>query len=374
VFRQYQLNRFDVLLALMVIGLSIFGVFAIGSATNIDTYANRQIFGVVLGTIIMLMVACIDYRFIGKFYWFIYVFNLLFLLSVLLFGSDAKGATRWIDLGIATIQPSEFNKIFMVIFLAKIIDKNKEKINSPFFLLQIVILVGAPMLLIFKQPDLSTSMVLIFMLVIMVFVAEINYKYVLSVLALAIPTLTFLFWYVLQPTQSLLKDYQVRRILALIYPEEYLLSEAYQQYNSILAIGSGQLYGKGIYNGTVTSVKNTNFLSEPQTDFIFSVIGEELGFVGGSLLIVAIFIIAIKCILIAKDAKDLYGMLIVTGIVSIIIFQTFVNVGVATALLPNTGIPLPFISYGLSSLLSNMIGIGLILNISMQRKGLIKRG
>ncbi|TCT14964.1 rod shape determining protein RodA [Natranaerovirga pectinivora] len=372
-FRHYQFRRFDFLLALLVIAISIFGIIAIASASD-ESFYKRQIFGLVLGIIVMIVMSLVDYRLLGKFYWIIYLFNIGFLVLVLLIGTNINGATRWINLGFINIQPSEFSKIFMIIFIGMFLEKNKHRINNPFIVLQLLILVAIPMLLITRQPDLSTSLVLIFLVVCMLFVAGISYKYVLTVLGLSVPSFAFIFWYVEQPTQKLLKSYQVNRILSLRYPERYLLSEAWQQYNSILAIGSGQLYGKGIYSGEVTSVKNTNFISEPQTDFIFAVIGEELGFVGASLVIVALLIIIIKCILIAKDAMDLFGVLLVVGVVSIITFQTFVNVGVATAILPNTGIPLPFVSYGLSSLISTMMGIGIVLNISMQRKSLIKRG
>lgn len=373
-FRQYQFKRYDFLLAIIVIGLIIFGIIAIGSATGDNDRVNKQIFGLVFGIITMIIVSLIDYHLIAKFYWVIYIFNLLLLLVVLLFGTKGMGATRWIDLGFTNVQPSEFNKIIMTIFIAMFISKNKDRINHPVIILELIILVAIPMILIFQQPDLSTSLVLVFMLLLMLFVGGLSYKVIIPSIAFVIPLLLFLFWYIHQPYQKLLKPYQLNRILAIENPEQYQTDEFWQQYYSFQAIGSGKLLGKGLNNSMATSVKNTNFLKETDTDFIFSVIGEELGFVGVSALIGTIYLIIIKCILIAKDTKDLLGNLIIIGIVSILVMQTFVNIGVAIAILPNTGIPLPFISYGLSSLLSNMIGIGLILNISMQRKGLIKRG
>lgn len=370
-FRNYNFKRYDFSIVLILIILVSIGIVAIGSATHInsetgtDYFRNKQLIGFIIGIVIMISVSLIDYQFIGKFYWIIYIFNIILLLAVLFLGTASKGATRWIQLGPFNLQPSEFSKIFMTIFIAKFIDKHKERINQPIFILQLFILVGIPMVLIKEQPDLSTSLVLIFLLVIELFVAGINYKYVVGVISVAVPSILFILWYIQLPGQKLLQGYQVDRILALLYPERYALSEALQTNNSIQAIGSGQLFGKGLYNGTLNKY---NYLPEPQTDFIFSIIGEEAGFFGCSIVLLLITILIIKCLWIAKDTTNLYSTLIVTGVVAIIVFQTFVNVGVATGIAPNTGIPLPFISYGLSSLMSNMIAMGMILNISMQRK------
>ena len=150
-----------------------------------------------------------------------------------------------------------------------------------------------------------------------------------------------------------------------LQPEKYA-DDAYQQQNSIMAIGSGQLLGKGLYNTDVNSVKNGNFISEPQTDFIFAVVGEEMGFLGSALIIILLLLITIECIIIAKRAKDLSGRLLCCGVVALIGFQSFVNICVVTGLMPNTGLPLPFVSYGLTSLVSSFIGIGLVLNVGLQ--------
>ena len=164
-----------------------------------------------------------------------------------------------------------------------------------------------------------------------------------------------------------LKTYQINRILGHIYGSEYGASSD-QQDNSVMAIGSGQLSGKGINNSTVATVKDTNLISEQQTDFIFSAVGEELGFIGSVIIIAILCLIVLQCIRVARHAKDKKGMYIATGIGALVVFQTFINIGVATALLPNTGLPLPFISYGLSSLVSMSAGIGLVLNINLQKK------
>ena len=175
-------------------------------------------------------------------------------------------------------------------------------------------------------------------------------------------------WYIQQDNlPQFLKTYQINRILGHIYGSEYGASSD-QQDNSVMAIGSGQLSGKGINNSTVATVKDTNLISEPQTDFIFAIVGEELGFIGSVIIIAILCLIVLQCIRVARHAKDKKGMYIAAGIGSLVAFQTFINIGVATALLPNTGLPLPFISYGLSSLVSMSAGIGLVLNINLQKK------
>ena len=200
-----------------------------------------------------------------------------------------------------------------------------------------------------------------------VFCAGVSYKWILGVLAVVVP-LGALFVYLLQYEMiPFLRGYQATRILAWINPEKY--SEAYwQQENSIMAIGSGQLWGKGLNNTEIASVKNGNFLSEEQTDFIFAIIGEEMGFAGAMLVICLFLLLIYECLMMAYRAKDLSGRLICVGMGTLLAFQSFANIAVATAIFPNTGLPLPFVSYGVSSLLSIYIGMGVVLNVGLQRK------
>ena len=188
------------------------------------------------------------------------------------------------------------------------------------------------------------------------------------VLLVTVPVAIILLSIVVQPDQQILDEYQQRRILAWLNPEEYSSDEAYQQNNSVIAIGSGQLTGKGLNNNSTTSVKNGNFILEPQTDFIFAIVGEELGFVGCCIFIALLLLIVIQCILIGIRAQDTTGKIICCGVGSLIGIQTFINIGVATQIIPNTGIPLPFVSYGLTSLGSMYLGIGLVLNVGLQPK------
>lgn len=227
-------------------------------------------------------------------------------------------------------------------------------------------LILVPWFLIFSQPDLSTSIVLMVVFCIVVFAGGVSWKVVGGVAAIAIPTLLLAISLILQPGSELLQGFQINRIMAFVNPEEYADREAYQQINSVNAIASGKLDGKGYKNNEVTSVKNGNFISEAQTDFIFAVIGEEFGFKGSAVVIVLLFAVAVDCISIARRAKDTAGMIIASGVGGLIAFQSFFNIGVATFLLPNTGLPLPFVSYGLTSLLSLYMGIGFVLNVRLQ--------
>jgi rod shape determining protein RodA len=255
----------------------------------------------------------------------------------------------------------------MLVVFAHLISEQKEKINNISAILKIVVLYAIPSLLIVIEPDLSTTLVFAFLFCTLMFAGGISYRIIGMILGIAVPLGAVLIWYVQQPFQILLRDYQLERILSFLNPSDYLLTTYNQQYNSTMAIGSGMLTGKGLNNNTITSVKGGNFISEPQTDFIFAVVGEELGFVGSCVVLGLIVLIVLECLHIAKDAKDARGRLIASGVAGIITFQSFVNVGVATGILPNTGLPLPFVSYGLSSLLSNFLCIGLVLNVGLQR-------
>ena len=242
----------------------------------------------------------------------------------------------------------------------------KEKINSPKTLLQAFALILSSLILIYEQPNLSTTICIAALFCALIFLGGLTYRYILPAIAIIVPTVVILLAIAVQPNQPFLEDYQQKRILAWLDPEEYADDGAYQQLNSVMAIGSGQLSGKGYNNDETTSVKNGNFVSEPQTDFIFAIIGEELGFVGCCVVIFLLLLIVIDCILIGLKAKDTGGRIICGGVASLIGIQSFINIGVATMVLPNTGLSLPFVSYGLTSLVCFFMGIGFVLNVGLQ--------
>ncbi|MDD6327508.1 MAG: FtsW/RodA/SpoVE family cell cycle protein [Lachnospiraceae bacterium] len=369
-FTKFSLKDYNFKLLSLVVIAICFGTVLINSADS--SFTMRQIIGGVFAIAVILVVSVINYDFICKFYTLIFMGNLVLLALVLLFGVEVNSAKRWIVVGGENgiqFQPSEFAKLFMIIFISVMLGRfrDDDKINSFRCLASFAIASGVCLLFIVIEPDLSTTVCLTLILITMLYVAGLSYKIIGLMLLFLIPTAGSFLWYIQRPDQVLLKDYQVARIMQFIYPSQYGQDYS-QQNNSIMAIGSGKLTGKGLNTSTIATVKDANFISEQQTDFIFSVIGEELGFIGSVILIAILFLIVLQCLKIARSAKDSKGMLIATGVGCIIGYQSFINIGVATGVLPNTGIPLPFISYGLSSLVSLSAGIGIVLNISIQRR------
>lgn len=364
-FRQHGIRDFlkdyDFKLIFLVVSLTMLGVFAIGSAR--PSLQGRQLMGMALGIFLMVGVSFIDYHLVLKLYWGIYIFNIILLGLVLSpLGDDGGGAQRWLDLKIIRFQPSELAKILLILFFAQFIMVNRERLNSFGIILLSLLLIAVPMVLVVKE-DLSTTIIIAIVFCVMMYIGGLSYKLIFAVLAVTIPVAVIFLTMVIQPDQEILKDYQQRRILAWLYPDEYKDTEAYQQNNSMMAIGSGQLFGKGYNNNEIGSVKNGNFISEAQTDFIFAIIGEEWGFIGSCSIIILQFLIALQCALIGWKARDMAGHVIAGGIAGLVCFQSFINIGVATGLVPNTGLPLPFVSYGLTSLVSMYIGIGFVLNV-----------
>lgn len=362
--KRYRLRDYDFKLIFMLCAITIIGILAIGSAR--ESVQDKQIMGFVFGLFLMVFLSLFDYSFFLKFYWIIYILNMVLLLLVKFAGETVNNAQRWVEILGIQFQPSETAKIMLILFYAQFIMKNKEKLNTFKVLTTAVILFLPPAFLIHDQPDLSTTIMIGTIFCVIIFVGGLSYKIIGTIFAIAIPSAVIFLFLVLQPDQTLIKDYQQTRILAWIDSESYKNAEGYQQANAEIAIGSGQLYGKGLNNNVISSVKNGNFISEPQTDFIYAIIGEELGFLGGSAVIILLTLIAIECLLIARKAKDLAGVLISTGMAALIGFQGFLNIAVATGLMPNTGIPLPFVSYGLTSLVSLYIGMGFVLNVRLQ--------
>ncbi|MCI5493016.1 MAG: rod shape-determining protein RodA [Lachnospiraceae bacterium] len=363
--KQYKFKNYRIRLIIYVTLLSMIGIAVIGSAKH--SVQKMQIFGLILGLTAMVIVSLIDYSFILKFSWLIYLLNLALLGLIYVIGDDAGGATRWISIAGIRFQPSELSKILIILFFAYFFAKYQERLNTIGVLAASFVLIGIPLILIKKQPDLSTTIITALIFIALLFIAGLSYKIILSVLAITVPSALIFISIIMQDNQTLLDPYQKQRIMAWLQPDKYVDS-AYQQQNAIMAIGSGQLWGKGLNNTNIDSVKNGNFISEPQTDFIFAVAGEELGFVGAAIIILLLLLITIECILIARKAKDLSGKLICCGVAALLGFQGFVNICVVTGLMPNTGLPLPFVSYGLTSLVSCFIGIGLVLNVGLQPK------
>ncbi|WP_177975313.1 FtsW/RodA/SpoVE family cell cycle protein [uncultured Eubacterium sp.] len=368
-FKQYKLKNYRFRLVAYVVLLCIIGVMVVGSAK--PSVQNKQIIGIAGGLVVMLIVSLIDYGTILKFRRPIYLLAVVLLAVIFIpgVGDNTGGATRWIQVTSSfKFQPSEFCKILMIIFFAGFFMKYQDQLNTWKTLLLSLILAGIPLLLIVKEPDLSTTIATTMIFITLLFVAGLSYKIVAGVLALGVPV--GIIGVVLIMKQALpLKPYQYKRIMSWLQPSNSAYADdSYQQQNSIIAIGSGQLWGKGLNNSSITSLKNGDFISEPQTDFIFAIVGEELGFIGCLIVIILLLLIVFECILIAKNAKDLGGRLICCGMAALIGFQSFINICVTTGLMPNTGLPLPFVSYGLTSIMSLFIGLGMVLNVGLQAR------
>ncbi len=364
--KPYRLRDYNFTLVFLVLALSVLGIFVVGSAREI--YQSRQIFGVIFGIIVMAVVSLVDYVWVLDFYWIIYGTAIVSLVLVLVIGQEVNGATRWIDLGFTTFQPSELAKILLILFFAKFLMQNEENVNHKYTLIRYAVLCAVPLGLIVVEPNLSTTICTALVLCLLIYTAGLSYRFIVTVLLILIPTTVIFLAIAVQPNQPFLKDYQQKRILSFLEPEKYADDGAYQQNNSVMAIGSGQLTGKGLNNNTTTSVKNGNFILEPQTDFIFAIVGEELGFIGSCIVIALLLLIVIQCILIGLRSQDLAGRIISCGVGGLIGVQSFINISVATGLIPNTGVPLPFVSYGLTSLVSLYIGVGFVLNVGLQPK------
>lgn len=365
--KQYKLRNYHFQLVVSILVLNIIGILIIGSAKH--SVQKMQILGCIIGMVAMVIVSLMDYSFILRFTWLYYI-GIIVLLGLVMtgIGDSAGGAQRWIDFGGFRFQPSELAKIVLILFFARFFSKHAENLNTVKTIGLSFVLIGIPLLLIVKQPDTSTSIAIALIFISLLFIAGLSYKIVLTVLGICIPTGLIGITVILRMAQSS-EDYRFGRIMAWLYPQDPRWSDiAAQQQNSIMAIGSGQLWGKGLNNSAATSMKNANYIIEPQTDFIFAVAGEELGFIGTMVIVFLLLFIVIECILIARKAKDLAGRLICCGMAALIGFQSIFNIFVATGLMPNTGIPLPFVSYGLTSLLSLYLGMGFVLNVGLQPK------
>lgn len=366
----YHYKSFSLRLFIPVVLLNILGILVINSATYHDMgVVGRQLTGALIGGSLMLVICLIPYQRILDYALPVFAACCVLLVMVNIYGRIVGGARRWIVLpAIGQVQPSEFAKTGIVMFFAWFLGKNRESVNKPHFLLMYALLAAIPVLLIMSEPDLSTTIVVVVCILSMLFAAGLSYRWIAAALAVFLPFASAFVILLRHGMIPFLKDYQARRILAWIEPAKYADANL-QQDNSIMAIGSGQLFGKGLNNNTLASVKNGNFLSEEQTDFIFAVIGEELGFIGCIAVIILYAFVVYECLYLAGKSADLEGKVVCTGMGVLIAFQGFANIAVATGIFPNTGLTLPFISYGVSSLLSFYCGIGLVLNVGLQRTG-----
>ena len=376
----YSISNYKFSVLIITSLLSAIGLVVLQkiTATSDNGMFTKQLIGLFAGIIIAIIVSFIDYHFILKLCIPLYVLNLLLMLVCkfvnqsmfpYFYGKSVDEARRWIHIGGAggtDIMPSEISKIVIILCLARLFVNLEGKINKTVSLLTVLLVVILPLLLVFEQPDLSTTIVICSTILIMLFIAGLSYKIILPVLGVIVPLLIGFIWYVQQDyADLLLKPWQRERILAILHPEDYP-DLMYQQNNAAAAMESGNLFGKMITGSE--ELRLTRYVPVVESDFIFSAVGEELGFMGTFLVIILFLAFLFVAFNIAINARDKYGLYIACGISAMITVQALVNIGVVISLLPNTGIPLPFMSSGLSSLLTNFATIGILINVGLQNK------
>lgn len=343
--------------------LIVIGIIALFSATYNSNYeeVKKQVIWLVLSIPVVITFLLVDYQVIVKFSPIAYIISLILLVAVL-FTSSRGGATSWFDFGFFSVQPAEIAKIVIILVFAKamvkIQEKGKGELSKIYKLILVLLIVVVPVLLIVKQPDYGTALAFIAAVVFMLFVAGIKKRYIILSVLLVVVSVPLLYMYVLP-------QHAKTRIDVFMNPELDPQGSGYNVIQSKLAIGSGELLGMGVLKGNQTQL---GFLYPKTTDFIFSVIGEEMGFVIGAAVIVVYVTMLTKSIYVAKTAKDDLGSYIVMGIVGVWFYHMVENIGMTMGLLPITGVPLPFVSYGGSALLTNFICIALVLNVSGRRK------
>lgn len=362
---------FDYISFSLVLLVASFGLVVLHSATRVmpsNLNGNglfvKQVIALLMGITLCLIISAVDYQSIKNLSWVFYTGCVLLLVGVLFWGTGKTqvGTNGWFNFKGVSFQPAEISKLSFVAFIAKFFEKIKEKDNRYKNIVKLILYAAIPVILVLAQPDAGSAMVFMFMFAVMVYICEIPYKYIFLAIGSFLASMPVVWLFLLQPHQ---KD----RIMSFISPEEYSKTISFQVTQSTMTIGAGQLTGNGLYNGIQTQSLG---VPEKHTDFIFSVIGEEFGFIGCGVVIVLFLAILLRCLYIAKKSKDAYGSFLVIGITSMFFFHIAENIGMNIRLLPVTGIPLPFISYGGSSLITNFIAIGVILSVSAgnKRKGL----
>lgn len=374
--KQYDWKQYNVSLLCIVILLCLISAFSLYLAGGEDkgmAYMKSQIVGMSMGLVIILFLSLMDYHFICRFVGIYYCMGIALTAATYspIGVTNETKAARWISLAGITFQPSELMKIILILTLATMFAKNQSKNHYLRYMIPMMLVTLVPVVLIVKQPDLSSALVSVFILVCMIFIAGLSYRILTPVILLGIPIGLVGFWYIQQPGNLIFRnpeDYHYKRIMAWLHPETDVDNRwNYQQDRSIRAIASGKLYGKYLQDGgSGSSPRDYNNVAVRESDFIWSVIGEEFGFLGCCLILALLAMVIFKCIMVARKSQDYLGKMIAVGVASMFMFQIFTNVSVATFIFPNTGLPLPFLSNGLSSMLSSMIGIGLIMNIAIQ--------
>ena len=361
------------LLILLVFGLLVLTSASSSISSDPYFYLKKQITSIVLGVIAIIIILRYEYVELKQYSWFLYGLAVLMLIVVLVLGEEVRGTTGWISIGpLPAIQPAEFTKILLILAFADFLERRKGELNTLAQMFPCFVYMGLPFILIMLQPDLGTALVYIAITLVMMYAAGANPKILFTLLFSAVLLTVLLFLAHVHLGLPLpLEDYQIKRLIVFLDPYndgQGGRGPGWNTIQSLVAIGSGGLTGKGLFNGTQVQL---NFLPEHHTDFIYAVIGEELGFVGAVFVIILYGILILRAVNISYNAKELYGTLMVLGITAMWLFHIFESIGMSIGLMPVTGIPLPFLSYGGSSMLTNLIAVGLILNVNIRGKKIV---
>ena len=358
----HSINYFILLLILMLFTVGLIALYSISNG-EFYSWPVKHLQRFIVGLVIFFVIILFDLRILFSYAYVIFILSIAALVFTPLFGIESNGATRWISIAGISLQPSEFVKYTLVLALAKYFHSINDKDNNLFKTLFIpMIITLVPVLLVIIQPDLGTALIILLGGLSIFWISGLNYKYFLIGLMTVICSLPLLWQY--------LKDYQKDRVFTFFNPERDPLGNGYHIMQSKIALGSGGLFGKGYMDGTQSHL---NFLPEMQTDFIFTVLGEEFGFIGTLILIIIYASLIMVSIRMALSNRSLFSKYLSLGVCNVFFIYVFVNIGMVTGLLPVVGVPLPFISYGGSSMLAVMFGFGLLMNCYINRNLIIEK-
>jgi rod shape determining protein RodA len=359
--------RLDVALVFTTLVVAVIGVVVVFSATRSKLiiegvsphyFLNRQAGYVVVGALIMAVLAYLDYHWLEHAALALYIGIMLGLLAVFAIGSNALGATRWIQLGPIQLQPSAFATLVLIVVVASFCARRPEGLDRN-DLLKVLGLSAVPIILVIKQPDLGSGIVMAVVLLIMLIVAGIPNRYLVLLLLGAVAG-AFAIVHL-----GLLKPYQLARLSSFLHANSNTQTSTYNLHQSVAAIGSGGVWGKGLFHGPQT---NLAYVPEQQTDFIFSAVGEQLGFVGAASVLLLLGVIAWRMLRAAQTARDPFGRLMATGCFTLIAFSAFENAGMSMGIMPVAGIPLPFLSYGGSATVAFFAAVGVVLSVQLRHQ------
>lgn len=369
------IDKYFLAIIIILLGFGMVVLYSASAGLSNDPYfyIKKQIGFAIVGTIMAVFIIRFDYNQLEKYSRYLYILAVLILLFVKIFGTEQRGTTGWIGIpGLPPFQPAEFTKVLLVLTFAEFLARRKGELNTLAQMLPCFVYMGLPFILIMAQPDLGTALVYIVITTVMMYIAGANPRLLTKLIVAALLFIGLILFLHFKFNMWLpLDDYQIKRLIVFINPYQDGKGGRGAGWNiiqALIAIGGGGINGSGLFNGSQVQL---NFLPERHTDFIFAVIGEELGFIGAASLIILYGCLLARALVISNNSRDLYGTLVVTGITAMWLFHIFENVGMCIGLMPITGIPLPFISYGGSSMLTNLLAVGLILSVNIRGKKIV---